>query len=417
MRESLALVPSFLLHSEFSVPHSILAMLLGINYADPNRFGWDFGLPPKTLAGHPFAGPNWAGPPGADGETPFLKVLRTYRVHGLEIVRFPILGDAWNYGSPTSVWDGQDWVWRFTPPPTLDPSFLHDFELLLQTFRKTDGIRLMPVLISFEAFQKGKLVLNSEEVTLDGSPPPTKGVSLEDYIAGRYLIANESTPVGGKTRLDPEFSTDYHSFIKGGKADIVLNKQTRRAFMEQVLQPFLEMAAEYREQIYAFDLCNEPDMLTGEIPQKHLIRFLQEGCETIARYGVSSTVGFQRFDVMVKWAEQLQVALAQFHYYPELSLFGIGVPELPELDGGCLGEFATSDINPETGQEWPGWPGSQMRGRPRLRDRLRMIEEKKFASALLWSDNAGDVCSRWDSQTWSEIGAYLEGSRENGSPA
>jgi len=80
-------------------------------------------------------------------------------------------------------------------------------------------------------------------------------------------------------------------------------------------------------------------MLKAELPKDKLIQFLNDGCGLIARYGLRSTVGFQRFENLDQW--QVPTALKQFHYYPEKD---IGL-DLAELDGGCLGEFATADAD------------------------------------------------------------------------
>jgi len=124
------------------------------------------------------------------------------------------------------------------------------------------------------------------------------------------------------------------------------------------------MAYNYRDQIFAFD---EPDMLKAELPKDKLIQFLNDGCGLIARYGLRSTVGFQRFENLDQW--QVPTALKQFHYYPEKD---IGL-DLASWNGGCWGNSRLLTRTPKTGKSWPGWTSNKAAPRPPLDDRLRII--------------------------------------------
>ncbi len=369
-------------------------MILGVNYAG-RRFGWDFGPPPESLAGVAAKASSWADPSGPRGKTALDVALENFKALGLSVVRFPLLGDAWNYGTPAGSWEGWRWTWSFDPPD-LDVRFLEDLDLLLGVFRR-NGMRVMPVLISFEAFQAGTLVINGFQIPLGRQPAISRGHTVDDFVR-EYFLAPEEVRRPGDPRavLDPSHSIDYRQFVKGGKADIISDPGKQARFLDAVLQPLLDVARLYPDVIEAFDLCNEPDLLT-DLPQQQLRGFLSAGCQRAAQAGLRSTVGLQKAATIPAW--NLPDSLKQFHYYPETDP---KLGELPALADACLGELATADVNLVDGSLFRAWPPARG-ARQSLSERLRLVEAKGFRSALLWSADAHDPFTRWNPATWSEL--------------
>src|SRR5262249_19508520 len=137
-----------------------------------------------------------------------------------------------------------DTNWLFDPPDTLDPRFLRDFRELLVHFSKQD-MKIIPSLISFEFFHRNRTVL-----------PDLNGCIAE----GRYQVAT-----------DPD---------------------KRRKFFDTVLDKFLDISEDFRETILAWELMNEPHMITGpfstyglfhppEVHDDDMTAFLREGLDRI----------------------------------------------------------------------------------------------------------------------------------------
>src|SRR5206468_2474602 len=98
----------------------------------------------------------------------------------------------------------------FDPPSEIDRRFTRDFEELLLRFRRA-GLQIIP--------------------------------SLVDFNFGSIL----------------KFTVDVVRGIgAGGKADVITDPSKRKVFFDTMLVDLLDISAKYREQIYAWEVMNEP---------------------------------------------------------------------------------------------------------------------------------------------------------------
>src|SRR5260221_916956 len=146
----------------------------------------------------------------------------------------------------------------------LSQKFLDDFELLLVKC-ETAGIQLLPSLFDFLAFR------------------PTSG------------------------------SVD--------RTSIVNNPATREQFFSGVLHPLLSVSAKHPTAIYAWEMMNEPEWVTGSgkpLPLFRMLDFLAEGVSLINSAGFKSTVGFGQYATVHTWdSVGLGVTIHQYHYYTQ----------------------------------------------------------------------------------------------------
>jgi hypothetical protein len=145
---------------------------------------------------------------------------------GVSVVRWFLLGNGFNYGPPSK--DSQRFLGHrkmrvpmparaFDPPSQLDRRFTRDFVELLLRF-KGAGLQIIP--------------------------------SLVDFCFGSFL----------------NFTVDGHRGIgAGGKADVITDPLKRKVFLDTMLVGLLEVSAKYREQIYAWEVMNEPVWLCLEL--------------------------------------------------------------------------------------------------------------------------------------------------------
>src|SRR5690242_15880338 len=106
-------------------------MDIGVNYPWV-RHGWDFG--PPIAPGIP--DPAWSDPaPGAAASGTDLRLdqdLRFFKSLGITSVRWFLLGDGWNCGTP--IWDGSNW--NYSPPSVDALGMTTQFEQVLQVFQR-----------------------------------------------------------------------------------------------------------------------------------------------------------------------------------------------------------------------------------------------------------------------------------------
>lgn len=313
-------------------------MKVGINYAWKN-YAWDFGEPPEKDSGKLWGGRAAWKASLADDLARFVEL-------GLFCVRWFILGDGTTYGigeqRPRPDAHGGT-HWRFDDPPPLSDAFLEDFSALLSTCAQA-GIQILPSLIDFHFCFPG--------------------------------IPVESSP----------------GIVKCGRSDVVIDPFKREQFFDRALKPMLEIAAEFRNTVYAIELMNEPEWCTlGEhmtgsspdlsnpkktVPRDDMRAFLREGAHLINEAGFRSTVGFAHYGTLREWdARSLDLTLYQYHYYgePEVVPKHDYDPRWPLI----VGEIATAAHKP-----WPDLGAAQD-----LLSRLRHLERRGYPAAFLWSAN------------------------------
>jgi hypothetical protein len=368
---------------EDAVPLS--RILVGINYPW-NKYGWDFGHPPPG-----WNKSNWQSDVEID--------IKNLKILGIFAMRWFIFSDGMIYGINNDAPKFFNGRWHFDPPkicrPTKEKSqpkyfetlpecklreksdyyqILKDFEWVLKCLKKYD-IKLIPSLIDFHW-----------------------------CLPGVDHIKNNKIPPG---------------YVKGGRSDVIIDRSRRDTFFEYVLIPFLEISKEYKDMIFAWELINEPEWITKGDPNgkeenkivsmESMKAFIREGIGRINSEGFKSTVGFANFESIERWGSpELGITLHQFHYYPKYKpaykdKCGI------DLDGGKLqehkfhpdhpcfiGEFAMNQ-NESPNDCFFHWP--ELKTDQSIYARLKLIENKKYPFAFLWSMNANDKASIWPQQT------------------
>jgi hypothetical protein len=343
-------------------------MLIGINYPWVDC-GWDFSDPPfKWIGGQNLT--TWRETKRKQIEEDF----RKFAAQGISAVRWFLMADGTNYGMDENAPQPIGSHWEFDPLPAGHPFYQQlcdDFEFVLQVCRN-NGMKLFPSLIDFS-------------------------------------LCHPGTAVGGNPGI-----------IKGGRRDLVCDPEKRQAFFKRVLNPLLEVSAQYHDFIYAWELINEPEWVVRrfslfgkkdtnrKVSLKEMKEFIATGVRLInynklsdGRPAFQSSVGFAHWDTLHQWdSAGLGITLHQFHYYAQKNC------ELPpywdlQLTPCIVGEFATAVDRP--------WPDLiNMNKDQTIANKLRCIEEKGYPACFIWSDRAMDPATRWTAEEQQEVIAYLK---------
>jgi hypothetical protein len=304
--------------------------------------------------------------------------LDRFRSLGITVVRWFVLADGLTYGTGADApWmdDATERRWRFEPPP-LEVSILDHFDELLRRFGLTGGttrppIQLLPVLIDFLFCQPGSMPLSASDVA-----DPTRTVP------------------------DP-------AWVKQGRADVITDGRKRSRFLDEVLEGFLQVSARHRRVVYAWELINEPDLITTgwrrrrvayeKIEQPAMRAFLDDGQARIRRAGFQSTIGF----ASIAGLRQAGITsdINQFHHYPGGRRW-LGRHAFDRRFPGIIGEFATksSDV----------WPDLLTTGQNVL-NRLRLAEARGYPLAIPWSFHGQDRHTSWSAAVEQDIAAFTTG--------
>jgi hypothetical protein len=285
---------------------------------------------------------------------------------GVAVVRWFLLGNGNNYGPAPSHLLRLPQFGRFpvpavefTPPPTLDPRFSRDFEELLKSFA-TAELQVLPSLISFEF-----------GAALRSGPGPN--------------------------------GTGY-----GGRADAMTDPAKRTTFLDTVLGGLLAVSARYRDQVYAWEVINEPVWLCRgfgpnsvpewssrqpELTDQQMSDFLSDAVGRINDAGFQSTVGHRYFDDLSRYPTG---TLRQFHDYNEHSFWSTIAPgysnDPPRIRGGglftgsqktILGEFDSS--HNRFGDPW----AKDLDNGDTTLTRLGLLAREGCELALIWPDLGG----------------------------
>jgi hypothetical protein len=279
---------------------------------------------------------------------------------------------------------------------------------MLRIFEDVGGIQVMPVLTSFEFFNAGEIYINGGglRLTEDAKPKQPSIQTLGQWVQESFIDGDRPLKPW-QQHLVKSKTVDYSRFIKGGKADVVVDDRKRKLFIEQALEPLFNIAYNHRRTIYAIDVMNEPEGGTSLTDIPKMKEFLSECCKHLQRYSLPSTIGFKEQEAMQDW--KIDVDIFQCHYYPEHGKKEALSPVPGALSRACLGEMATSDSYLDKDKQWKdfgAWPqGGQKERAPRqvLADRLRIVMNAGYESALLWSATANDEFTRWDPQVWEQV--------------
>jgi hypothetical protein len=348
--------------------HAAGSVLVGINYPWL-RCGWDFGAPPPDY-----------GPRPALAEVVERDFVRL-RAAGVEVVRWFVLADGFNYGTGALAPQRDGGDFRFRAEARLEPAFLLDFEALLALCARS-RLRLLPVLIDFHWGFAGL-----DRHTRDASTLQLWDRSPRTGAPGVRLHAARARAA----RL-PE------GFVKGGRADVLCDAGVTARFVEHVLEPLLSLSRRHADAIYAWELINEPEWIVKSplLPQwleprarvepAAMRRFLRAGLGVIADHGFTATVGFASARALRRWdtpRRPLGLGLNQIHYYPSSLLSRLPRADFSNGRPCLLGELAS---HPGAPRPWPDLPVS----RQDLAARLALARARGYAAALVWSYRATD---------------------------
>lgn len=329
-------------------------LTVGINYPWPgNNYGywigphiWDTRYPPVTL----------------DWPTRMPINLESCYDAGARVVRLFLLCNGNNYGKPKSwgktkpAWDtdGKTFCdyksnnyYEFDPPDPLDPQFASDFKQALDIFQALK--------------QKGKLL-----------------------------------------QLIPVF-IDF-SFGEYGKVAIFFDQNKQTKFLDKTFDPLLNVSKPYKDQIYAWEVMNEPTWMIRKISpplsytnvmpiidEESMKKFLKAAIKKIEDAGFASTVGH-------RYLSDLNTLPAgskpQFHYYGKYVL-GDDTRSFPNHTGAPDAFVGEIDSSPTGhGALWSdcqkGITGPKRDDDPAncVFERLAVVARKGYGLALLWPNQS-----------------------------
>jgi len=339
----------------------------GVNYPWFS-YGWDFGPAP----------PGWRGADDPAWVPHIGRHLQHLAAIGVSVIRWFILGDGLSYGTgpdapkPDRCAAGDGAGWRFDPP-ALSSEFQEHFAALLQSFAAWSSgphpVRLLPVLVDYKFCEPGVWPVSKQDPALQQSVPD-------------------------------------EGWVKGGRVAAITTG--RRRFIEQVLCPLLRLSSGYREAIYAWDVCNEPEWVTNgwhpdrgnrhPVDESEMRAFLEDGVSAIRQAGFTSTIGFNMIETIRQ--TRLYADVNQFHHYTDGSRSLQRSPFDPRYPG-IIGEFATSAAEDT-------WPELTRRGQ-RVLERLKLAESQGYVLALPWSFQATDRHTAWTPQVENDIACFTQG--------
>lgn len=415
-------------------------LIVGIN-GPWCKYGHDFGPPITSVSGasatKPAQSDAWDTPLQAsfEAQSPTLKgvtldnrleiQLDLLKTVGIQVVRWFLLADGWIFGTPRL----ENGKWSYAVPSVIDPAFISRFKKMLQSFQKM-GMQIIPVLLDYKFFLDGQVdlgkdIFTHEDVvlTVDKNSP-----SVENFVLSQYKNS-------GNLKRDDADTVNWKLYIKGGKAALLEPKNTDD-FIRRFLDPLLDAADPFKKQIYAWDVCNEPDEAVQEaaaaavsklqpldprLLPTSLAAFLYQTVKRIAGKGFSATIGFKlqsTFDSYFPTTTPIgqsmramdpRLYLPQFHYYPE----DAQIPDLNKQKPAprspassstrsdtILGEFATR-FNLNTPDWWEQtWPKD-------VELRLQRLDELNFGCALLWAARSDLARSSWDSSSQAAVKNFL----------
>jgi hypothetical protein len=393
-------------------------MTVGMNLPWFN-YGWDIGPPLVKMDGSTptvdrfdrYDPPPASG--GPQGNSPLEAKLAQFVSLGITHVRWILLGDCWNLGTPTFA----NKKWSYNVPGSISGSqFCSDFEKILVAFGKAK-LKILPCLINHLFFYPGRVDVGPPSPRPSHALPIDRGASSIGQFLKDWCKRNPPN----------QPTADWTRFIKGGKADVLDPVKTKQ-FLDNVLEPLLEVSKKYRDTIAAWEICSEPDYAVAACPffirlakeawsnitDDLMAPFLMAGIDHIYRAGFLATIGFQKADQLQKYMstgaagaylselEKRGAFIRQFHFYPEL-----GSDKLAPVPKGMrciLGEFA-SRYDTATNKSFPSiWP-------PDVGIRLADIEAMGFEAAYVWSSQP-DEQSDFGPATTAAIANFVKSSHE-----
>jgi len=305
--------------------------------------------------------------------------LTEFKAMGLSVIRWFILMNGLNYGRGLVV-DGNGVIqkielpidhsgrlsdlWEFNPPDTLHPFFTDHFKLMLQMFRDSGtGLQVIPSLVDFPFFAVPK---------------------------------------------------DKQRSAGGGREDVALDKVKRKLFFDTVLEPLVQVSVPFKDQIFAWEVMNEPSWLirTGSpfgpitnddrMNESVLKTFLQEALDRIEahpEFAEKTTVG-HRF--ITDLSRLPTGKLRQFHYYAKTTLADdpTTIPDHATTNA-FVGEFSpefngnlADRIRSDPGASWPEMHDRDRPAQHTVTRRLQLLADKGYTLAMVWPNLSGGPANR-----------------------
>jgi hypothetical protein len=365
-------------------------MMVGFNYPMSfNRYGADIGPNPFV----PLAQFNAERALEAKGRASAAQIplpplfanldrnLRNLKAMGIDVVRFFLLANGFVYGNapiprntPSPVPAAPFFDFAFSPPTRTDERFKLHFAELLKRF-KAAGLKIIPSLIDFFWVAKS-------------SPPDAKGLAA------------------------------------GGRADCINDANKRSTFLNTVLADLLVESLNFKEQIYAWEVINEPiwcvstigplsqppfspptpgQVLAGvfrvpEVTDVQMNLFISEAVQLIENVGFPSTVGNRSFSDLLdlttgKPGLFLTGNRPQFHFYSKAFFDGSIKGQrlfrrfFRDRQKAFLGEF-DSDFNTF------GKPWTPDLAQDTTLNRLNLLQSEGCECALIWPDKGPNASAR-----------------------
>ncbi len=319
--------------------------------------------------------------------------LAHFRERGIGVVRFWLLcgldgPHAWGTQRRHPRARGRERC-SVVPPTAANPRYLDVFRRILGVFAASGGVRIMPCLMSFEAFARH----NRAGIVHD----PVHGSAVGD------------------------------------------------AFVAQVLRPLIRVAAEHHRCVHSFDLWNEPfwnDRLSLLHPARSqsgrsIDDFLERCLAGVAaelgainggrprgelRIAVATTVGHAGHPDLGRYRTG---DFPQFHFYPRSHLLNARLPSYVGERAPILGELSTcraearAPFQPDPVlRPWPELEGRDCTSqRDSVLSRLWRVNDKGYELCLLWPDidKANELVrpgrEKYSPEVWRGVDSFLSGRR------
>jgi len=200
----------------------------------------------------------------------------------------------------------------------------------------------------------------------------------------------------------------------GGRQDVAIDSVKRKKFFDGVLEPLVQASVPFKDQIFAWEVMNEPSWLIrpgppfGPVASDSLMNesvlrtFLQEALDRIEahpEFGQKSTVGHRFITDLAKLPTG---KLRQFHYYAKTT-----VAEDPSVipdhatTNAFVGEFSPEfngnlfdRIRSDPGASWPELKDRDRPATLTVSRRLQLLSDKGYALAMVWPNRRGGLTNR-----------------------
>ena len=211
---------------------------------------------------------------------------------------------------------------------------------------------------------------------------------------------------------------DFYAFNveplkSAGKYEIVQSQHLTDVFFRDVLEPMLKISEPYRDQIYAWEVMNEPLWVDSDRPfyslpisdyrsplkRAEVIAFLTAGLKVIEKYAFPSTVGHAMSNDLKVYPTG---TLRQYHYYAKNQILTVSDattldPLPPHSDTKAfIGEASSHEavantswygkIQPEGDQRgWPELAGKDLGNATNaVFERLKRGHQQGYPLMILW---------------------------------